>query len=299
MLVLLGANLVALDNSALFSYFGWNGLLIVFGLGLALAVTGWLGSDTLPLSRAFLIVGALLLVSAIGVGQIWILRPTSQTEVKAIKPTSTFQSDLEVKQRLPLVESVLQNGDWASSESLQLLQRCRKQYPKQISDIERYEAAWYFLHGDGVRGEETLGRLGMENEVASFYEAKGDWESLRRINEGKYSLTGHPTPGSMRTAALLALNRGNQLAQPGRHLVETCLQPGRIRETQIEPLWDQVRVRLGRDISPAEYYCCLENLAHVAEDRTVLSRLFFEICKLEQLHPELRTRATALTVPLS
>jgi hypothetical protein len=206
-----------------------------------------------------------------------------------------------LRQRLPSLPETLYDGGWASPDILRDLTLARPQYPAQVKIVDRYLAAWRFWHKDVDRGEAALWRLGMQDELVEYYANHQNWAVVEQIAQAKYLPSVAETLPSSRVEALKALARrsGKSEDQHGarRYLVDAFKNSGRLEVTEQDRLWQQISRSLGQDVSWTEYYQCLQQLSLQSTTPEALGRIFFEMRKLEQLHPEVQRPAAGPASP--
>lgn len=158
--------------------------------------------------------------------------------------------------------------------------------------MDRYLAAWHFWQHDAERGEAALWRLGMQDELVEYYANHQGWAVVEQIAQSKYLAGVAETLPSSRVEAMKALARrlGKPEDQQGarRYLVEAFKNSGRLEVTEQDRLWQQISKTVGQEVSWTEYYQCLQELSLQSTTPEALGRIFFEMRKLEQLHPEVQ-----------
>lgn len=208
---------------------------------------------------------------------------------------STFSTEesRKLQERLPGVRDVLRNGTWATDGTLKFLQQARQNVPGSIKALDIYTAAWYCWHGDAKKGDETLWGLGLQNELAQYYEAQSRWDKIQQIAQDEQAF---PTA---RVTALSALARRAQregrLMEAKQYWLEALGRSGLVDSVQRQRVWEAVRAQLPgnsigtvAEISWGEYYQCLRQMAAQSPDPACLAQVFFEMRKMETLDPELR-----------
>jgi hypothetical protein len=269
----------------LFIFDYWVPWLVAAVMGLTMTVAAYLGRSRLgKAGRLYMLLGliAVALTGIIGVGRFmgW---------TSPVGGGKNFYTSPLVF-RLPRLRDVLSEGNWATEDLLRYLKRAHRQYPGQAKDIDRYLAAWYFWHQDAERGKQALWRLGSHSLLVGYYQSKGRWDLIEQIAQGQYLTSVAEPLVSGQVAALKALARraSNQKeAQAAKQYLLNAFvrNVGGEQEEQLR-LLDEVRAGLGQEITWTEYYGCLQQVALQVQDQELLARLFFELRKLEQLHPE-------------
>jgi tetratricopeptide (TPR) repeat protein len=196
---------------------------------------------------------------------------------------NTVTEDAEAPPGLPRLRAVLAEGDWATEPARRFLESRRRSDPRQVRELEIYQAAWYFWHQDPERGEAALWRLGLHSELVKQFERQGRWEKLERMAHDPQTLA------AARVAAGWALAQRAERDAEGAAAAATALQaledcPGDPAVAQLrEQIWQSVRGRLEKTLSRGQYAASLKRWALRLNDQALLEAIAFELGKLQGL----------------
>ncbi len=181
---------------------------------------------------------------------------------------------------------LLEDGQWATESVKASLQTLRRAYPQEAAELDYYLAGWEFWSGDAYAAREECQRLGKPIDPVLFALRVNDRAALPRLaNDPAVSAASRARAWEELARRAQREGRTKEAAAAYLEILEHAITSPQSPGT-VNVAWEAVRVRLGQQISVAEYRAALRRMAQRTNEQVWLEQIMFELGKLKLLADE-------------